>query len=292
MNAILMLIVLTLGPAQQIDVGPGETLTIHDQGEGRPVVLLPGLAGCAYGYRKVIPPLQEAGLRTLVVEPLGFGSSARPPGADYSLTAQANRLARVLDERRVTDAIVVAHGVTASVALRLAYRRPDLVAAVCTIEGGPAESAASPTVDRSLQWARLIVKFGGRRVLRDKLRENLVESSGDPSWIDRRTLGRYLRNIDGDVEAFITTLSAMARTRETESLHDNLEKIDCPVRLLVGEADHASSIPDADIATMRARLADFAVEPVPGAGHFIFEEQPAAVVRAVLELRTREEESS
>ena len=288
MTATLLILALALGPAQEVTVAPGEILTVHDAGLGRPVVLMPGLAGCAYGYRKVVPQLQEQGLRTIVVEPLGFGSSARPEHADYSLTAQADRVAAVLDARGVAGAVVVAHGVSGSVALRLAYRRPDLVGAVLSIEGGPVETAATPTLDRSLGLAKLVARLGGARLFRDRYKRNLEEASGDSSWIDRKTLGRYLRTVDRDLDAVIDALRAMARAEEPESLHANLGNVGCPVLLMVGEADHSGAVPAEHLALMQDGLARFTLRPVPGAGHYIFEEQPQAVAEAVRSLAANE----
>ncbi len=45
---------------------------------GAPVVLIPGLFGAAFAYRKVIPRLTEAGYRAIVIEPLGARSRAGP----------------------------------------------------------------------------------------------------------------------------------------------------------------------------------------------------------------------
>jgi len=291
MTALILILALGLGVAQQVEVAPAEGLTVHDSGSGEPVVLLPGLAGCAYGYRKIVPPLNEAGRRTIIVEPLGFGSSGRPENADYSLTAQADRVAVVLDSLQLTNVVLVAHGVSASVAFRLAYRRPDLVGALISIEGGPNESAGTPTLERSLKLASLVAKLGGGRLLKDKFRSDLENASGDRTWIDRKTVGRYLRNIDRDMGEVIRTLRAMAASREPESLHANLGKIHCPVLLLVGDADHTCKVPSEDIALLQAELKNFTIKSVPGAGHFIFEEQPRAVVQAVLEVKTNKGET-
>ena len=59
--------IVGLGPRGSVDV-PEQAAVVD--GTGR--VLMPGLAGCAYGYRKIVPDLQEDGMRTLVIEPLGF----------------------------------------------------------------------------------------------------------------------------------------------------------------------------------------------------------------------------
>src|SRR5438445_7749687 len=90
-------------------LSPAESVAVTVTGTGDPVVLVPGLFGSAFGYRAVIPLLTDAGYRAIVVEPLGIGSSARPEHADYSLTAQADRIAAALDRLSVRHAIVVAH---------------------------------------------------------------------------------------------------------------------------------------------------------------------------------------
>src|SRR5213594_965546 len=86
-----------------------ESLAVATAGAGEPVVLIPGLFGSEFGFRKLVPLLNGAGYRTIVVEPLGIGSSARPQRADYSLTAQADRIAGVLDSLGIRQAFVIAH---------------------------------------------------------------------------------------------------------------------------------------------------------------------------------------
>jgi len=292
MTTLMLILVLNLGVVQAIEVAPAQVLTVISAGTGDPVVLLPGLSGCAYGFRNIVSPLQKDGFRTVIIEPLGIGSSGKPRNADYTLTAQADRVAAVMDSLGMNDAIIVGHGVSTSIALRLAYRRPELVGAVVSVEGGPNESAATPTVERSLKLASVVAKLGGGRLLRDKFKSNLEDASGDRSWIDRRTVGRYLKNIDGDMDDFIAALRAMAKSTEPESLQENLVRISCPVLLLTGQAPHSGAVTPEEIDTLSEGLSKFSVQPVPDAGHFIFEEQPAVVVTAIKSLRTAEGRSS
>src|SRR3989442_9494544 len=63
---------------------------------GAPVVLIPGLFGAAFAYRKVIPRLTEAGYRPIVIEPPGVGNSGRPEHPAYSLPAPAHPIPRAL----------------------------------------------------------------------------------------------------------------------------------------------------------------------------------------------------
>src|SRR3989454_2750175 len=154
-------LVLPRAESVQVAVAGGEA--------GAPVVLIPGLFGAAFAYRKVNPRLTEAGYRAIVIEPLGVGNSGRPEHADYSLTAQADRIAGALDQLGVTWAVIVAHATSASIAYRLAYRRPDLGRAGVSLEGGPLEAAAPPGVRRARQPPPRVQPFRGARLVPRKI---------------------------------------------------------------------------------------------------------------------------
>ena len=266
-------------------VSRAESLEVTDAGAGAaagaPVVLIPGLFGSAFAYRKVIPRLTAAGYRAIVIEPLGMGSSGRPEHADYGLTAQADRVAAALDQLGVSGAVVVAHQTSASIAYRLAYRRPDLVRGIVSLEGGPAEAAATPGFRRAMQLAPWIKLFGGMRLVRKKIRKSLIEASGDPSWVSDEVVDGYTagaaRDLDGTLKAYV----GMARARERERLQPHLAQIACPVLLLLGGAPHKGGPPPAEVTLLAQSLPAFTADTVPGAGSFLQEEQPGAVVAAV-----------
>ena len=52
-------------------------------------------------------------------------------------------------------------------------------------------------------------------------------------------------------------------------------------RLVLGGAPHQSGLPDEEIYLLRRLLPLFAVDSIPGIGHFAFEEHPRAVALAV-----------
>src|SRR5918997_520164 len=112
---------------RDIQVAKGETLRTTTIGTGRPIVLIPGIFGGAYSYRKITGPLVAQGFRAIVVEPLGYGSSSHPKNADYSFGAQTERVARTLEQMGIKQALVVAQSTGAAIAFRLALQRPDLV---------------------------------------------------------------------------------------------------------------------------------------------------------------------
>jgi pimeloyl-ACP methyl ester carboxylesterase len=268
-----------------VAVAPTESLSVEITGRGDPVVLIPGLFGSAFGFRKIVPLLADAGYRTIVIEPLGVGASARPEKANYSLTAQADRIAAVLDSLHVRNALVLAHSIGGSEAFRLTYRRPDLVRGLLSIEGGPTEKAITPAFKRALRFAPWIKLFGGMRLIRRKIRGMLIDSSGDASWVTDSTVLGYTAAAARDLDATLKAYLAMANAREPEQLAPRLPQIRCPVRLLVGGARHDGDVGVQEVDLLKRTLPAFVIDSVRGAGHFIQEEEPGAVLAGVARLK-------
>jgi len=279
-----LLMIALLGdtaPPRTVTVAPTEVLAVHVTGSGRPVVLIPGLFGSAYAFRHVVPDLTAAGRQTIVVELLGTGASSRPAKADYSLAAQAQRVAAVLDTLGVRGAIVVAHSIAASVAMRLAVERPDLVAGLVSIEGGPAEAATSSGFRKAMSWAPLLKIFGGKGMVRGKVVKQLHQASADTAWITPEVVEGYTAGAMADFGATLDAFQGMARAREPWALAPRLAAVRSPMVLVLGAVPHSSGPPPAEVALLRDSVPAFTVDSVAESGHFVFEERPAAVTRAV-----------
>jgi len=269
----------------RVVVWRAESLHVVTAGRGDPVVLVPGLFGSAFGFRKLVPLLTGAGYRTIIVEPLGIGSSSRPEHADYSLGAQTERVAAVLDSLRVQDAFVVGHSMGGAIAFRLAFRHPALVRALISIESGPTEAAATPAFRRAMRFAPWIKIFGGIRLIRRLIRRNLISSSGDTTWITDSVVTGYTAGAAAHLDATLKAFLGMAAARERYKLEPHLAEIRCPVRLVVGGARHDGDVGAAEVVLLRGRVHVFALDSVPGVGHYPQEERPQSVLDAVARAR-------
>ena len=269
-------------------VAPAETVHVEAwAGAGRPVAVVPGLFGGAFTFRKVVPLLAAAGFRPIVIEPLGTGLSSRPEKADYSLTAQSHRIAAVLDSLGTGPALVLAHSLGAAIAFRLAVDRPDLVRGIVSIEGGPTEEATTPTFRSAMRYLPWVKLLGGINLVRRKIRNMLLDSSGDRSWVTDGVVQGYTIGEARNFDATLKTLLAMSRAREPARLEPHLGEIACPVTLVVGTAHHEGDVPPKEVTLLNRTIAAFAVDSEAGAGHYMQEERPAAVVSALQRLAQR-----
>jgi pimeloyl-ACP methyl ester carboxylesterase len=287
---LLLAIALLAAPAdsiviRDIEVARGEILRTTTVGAGQPLVLIPGIFGAAFGYRRITGPLVARGYRTIVVEPLGYGWSSHPKNADYSFTAQTERVARALDRLGVKRALFVAQSSGAAIAFRLAISRPDLVRGLLSIGGGPSESAATPGMKKAFKLGGGLVKFAlDESKLRHDVRREIVRNSGDTTWVTDAVIRAYTAGQTADLNGSIDAFQRMSKSKEGDSLAARLHQCAVPVRLLVGTVPHPAEVTRDQRELLTEKLPDFRADSVRGAGQYIQEEQPAAVLAAVARL--------
>ena len=270
---------------RQVVTAPGDSVHVVVAGSGTPVVLIPGMFGSVFGFRKLLPLLLEAGCRTVVVEPLGIGTSARPARSDYSLSAQADRIAAVMDSLGIPNALIIGHSIGGAIAFRLAVRHPAKVAGLLSIEGGPTERAATPALGRAMRLAPLIRVFGGMKLIRHQLKSRLKDASGDTTWVTDPVITGYTVGAAADLGATLRAYRSMSESKEPDLLAPRLRDIQAPVRMLIGDAPHDGGAPPEEQELLRRSIRNFTVDHVPGAGHYIFEERPDMVAAALQRLR-------
>ncbi len=99
----------------------GLRLAHLDEGEGAPVVFLHGEPTWSFLWRKVIPPVRDAGFRCIAPDLVGFGRSDKPTDIDFYTYDRHTALAgSLLEDLDVRGATIVVHDWGGPIGLRLA----------------------------------------------------------------------------------------------------------------------------------------------------------------------------
>lgn len=225
-------------------------------GSGRPWVL--ALHG--WGRTRADFDASLEGLDALAVDLPGFGASPEPPeawgGADY-----ADAVVPLLDEME-TPAVILGHSFGGQVAVQLAARHPERVAAL-VLTGTPLVRRPQGPVSRSFRLARRLHRLG---VLSDDYMEALRRKRGSADY-------KAARGIMRDV--FVRVVN--------EHYDDDLAALRCPVELVWGADDAAAPLAQAQVAG--GMIDDVRVTVLDGVGHFTPQAAPGALRDAVLRHR-------
>ena len=115
----------------------GIRLAHRDEGEGPPVVFFHGEPTWSFLWRKVIPPVRDAGFRCVAPDLPGFGASDKPTDFDwYSYDRHVAAAAALFDELDLREATVVVHDWGGPIGLRVAVDHPDRVARMVIMDTG------------------------------------------------------------------------------------------------------------------------------------------------------------
>jgi haloalkane dehalogenase len=115
----------------------GLRLAHIDEGTGPAVVLIHGEPTWSFLWRKVIPPIRDAGYRVVAPDLPGFGRSDKPIDLDwYTYDRHTASLVALLDELDLRAATVVVHDWGGPIGLRAAVERPERIARMVVLDTG------------------------------------------------------------------------------------------------------------------------------------------------------------
>jgi len=115
----------------------GLRLAHLDEGDGGPVVFFHGEPTWSFLWRKVIPPVRDAGFRCIAPDYAGFGRSDKPTDVGwYSYDRHVDLVAGLLEDLDLRDATVVTHDWGGPIGLRLAAEHPDRISRMVAMDTG------------------------------------------------------------------------------------------------------------------------------------------------------------
>jgi pimeloyl-ACP methyl ester carboxylesterase len=273
--------------------------------DGLPVILLHGWSSDPHDYDDVLPALVEAGCRVYVpwlrgFGPTGFLESATPrSGQQAALGAD---LRDFLDALKIARAIVCGYDWGGRAACIVAALWPERVHALISMTGYNLQyipgsgRPASASYEYRLWYQWYFQTERGRAGLENNRNEicQLLWKLWSPNWLfDDATFEASAKSfanpdfVEVTIQSYRHRYGNAAGDPALEPIERLLEEkppINVPTIVLHGAADGVAP-PEISAHHVRHFMARYERRVIPGAGHFITRETPAAVVQAVLDLR-------
>jgi pimeloyl-ACP methyl ester carboxylesterase len=278
-------------------------LHVVEKGDGRPVVLLHGFPELAHSWRKQVDALADAGYRAIAPDMRGFGRSPAPEAIEaYDIAELCGDVAKLLDDAGAERAAIVGHDWGATLAWHFALMHPERTACVAGISVPlmPNPSAAPLGLMREhLGEDFYIVWFQQPGVAeealgRDVRRTLLTPAVWTAEWAAREEDPRVPPFMTEDDVAFYVSEYERTGFRGGLNWYRNIDrnweltrsyddrKLEMPALFMAGTRDSTMKWMSPDV--MKERATDLRVELVEGAGHWLQQERPDQVNRALLAL--------
>jgi len=118
--------------------------------DANPVLLLHGEPSWSYLYRHMIPPLMQAGFRTVAPDLIGFGRSDKPRNPDaYSYETHVNWMRQFIEALDLQNITLVCQDWGSLIGLRVAVENDQRFASIVLANGGlPTGDQVTPTAFR------------------------------------------------------------------------------------------------------------------------------------------------
>jgi pimeloyl-ACP methyl ester carboxylesterase len=278
-------------------------LHVAEKGDGKPVVLLHGFPELAHSWRFQIDALAGAGYRAVAPDMRGFGQSPAPREIDaYNVEELCSDVARLLDRIGADRAAIVGHDWGATVAWHFALIHPERTVCVAglsvpLVPNPPA--APLPIMREHLGEDFYIVWFQEPGVAeaaleRDVRRTLLTPAVWTAEWAARDENPRVPPFMTDDDVAFYVSEYERTGFRGGLNWYRNIDrnweltrkyddrKLEIPALFMAGTRDSTMKWMTPDV--MAGRVTDLRVELIEGAGHWIQQERPDEVNRALLAL--------
>jgi pimeloyl-ACP methyl ester carboxylesterase len=245
--------------------------------EGPAVVLLHPIGLGVQTWRFVQPALAE-GCRTLALDLLGFGASAKPCEADYSVQAHAARVLAAADELGWSRIDFVGNSLGGAVSLAAAIAAPERTASL-TLVGTAAYPGGMPPI--GLAARAVLAEYAFRLSCRVATQWGLAYCFADPGRLEREAVNGYARVLAQPeaVRAFRLTGQALYGG-SLAALVPHYRAIACPALILHGEDDRV--VPPWVSERLRRELAHARLRWLARVGHFPQEEDPQQFLHQVM----------
>jgi len=277
----------------EIDDLDGGRLRVHhlDEGpsDGPVVLLMHGEPTWSYLYRKVIPTLVAAGHRVIVPDLVGFGRSDKPTEqSDYTYARHVEWMRQVLvDHLDLTGVTFFGQDWGGLVGLRLVALAPERFAGVVIGNTG-LPTGRGPASDAFLAWqtfAATTEHFPIGAIINGgcttDLAPEVIAAYDAPFPDDTYTAGARV------FPSLVPTTPDDPATPDNDAAWEVLARFDKPFLLAFSDSDPITRGGDAPFLAKVPGAQGQPHTTIVGGGHFLQEDRPDDVARAILTVTGR-----
>lgn len=266
----------------------GVTLHYVEQGEGPPVLLLPGNAVVLQDFigSGLVEALSRRH-RVIAFDRPGFGYSGRPRTRLWTASAQAGAIHEALSALGAERPVVLGHSWGTLTALSLALEHPQDVAGLVLVSGyyyptvrldvPVVAAAALPVLGDAMRYT--VTAVTARLALNGMVKLMFAPEPVPSEFWQETPREMMLRpaQLRADAEDGAFMLPAVM------AMHERYGELSMPVRIFAGGGDKIVD-PDAHSGRLHRELPASTLTVVPKAGHMVHYSVPGEIMRAVGEL--------
>lgn len=200
---------------------------VYDTGEGKPVVLLHGIASSSKLWQPLVT-LHDASARLISFDLLGFGKSPKPGWLQYDVEEHVKSVERSIRKLRLRQPVtLVGHSMGCLVAIHTALRNPKLISHLVLFE--PPLLADMPHIKPYDRRKQVYLRAFGYIASR----QELVTKSSE-------RLGRWIGKISAfslDDEEWLPFERSLRHTIMRQTAYDELLALHMPTDIIYGRRD-------------------------------------------------------
>lgn len=206
------------------------SFTVDVEGQGRPVILIPGLSCSAEVWSGTVTHLNAEGFQTHALTLAGFGSTSPIHADNQYLQTVGDDLASYIEQNKLDHPILIGHSLGGFLVLWVAATHPNLPGKVISVDGLPyLAGVINPAVTPE-----------GAKNMAASMAQGIASGSDDKYKADtKQTLEGMItspQNVDRELKVALTSdratsAEAMKEMMETD-IRPEMSKIRVPVLVL------------------------------------------------------------
>ena len=229
----------------------GNRIHYYEGGSGAPVVLVHGLGSRAEDWANLMPQLKQAGFHVYAIDLLGYGRSAQPANATYSIPEEAQYVEEFIAQRGLEKVNLVGWSMGGWVAMRVALDRPERIGRLVLCDAAGLRFEPSFTI---FDFEPTTVPAVQRLY-----RMLMPQPATVPAFL-ARDMVRKFKQLN-----WVVDRSARSMFRGVDLLDGKLDRLQMPTLILWGKQDHL--IPLATGVSMHEQIPQSVLEIYDGCGH-------------------------